>query len=228
MFFLIGVILLIAFVGAAVLVIKQKIRGFSREFLGNENLVEGLKQIEEEANHTPLSVSGGDSIYLPRIQKDFPDFHNNIFSEKTKAFLTSYFNSLEKRELEEMLSECSQSVTEAIASEINDLTSTGKHVAFDNINFHKIAISNYTKNGDYATIKYQASLEYTGERLTQTKYEVSFTFMFKNSGQESVSKRCTYCGAPIDETATTCQYCGTVVVRNIEKTWKLSNYKKLI
>ena len=52
-----------------------KIRQISREFFGTSSLIEGLKRQEALEDDTPKSVSGMTRVELPRIEKDFPEFH---------------------------------------------------------------------------------------------------------------------------------------------------------
>lgn len=53
---------------------REKVREFSRQAFGTPDLLAGLKNAETEAEITPRSLSGCDSILLPQILADFPDF----------------------------------------------------------------------------------------------------------------------------------------------------------
>ena len=59
----------------AILFVLFKVRQISQEFFGTPNLVEGLKRQEALEDDTPKSVSGMTRVELPRIEKDFPEFH---------------------------------------------------------------------------------------------------------------------------------------------------------
>ena len=59
-------------IGIGVLVVRRKIRRFSKEVLGTEDFIGALKDEDRQMN--PKSVSGMDSILLPKILRDFPDF----------------------------------------------------------------------------------------------------------------------------------------------------------
>ena len=54
--------------------VRKKVRDFSRQAFGTPDLLAGFKSVETEAEITPRSLSGCDSILLPRILEDFPDF----------------------------------------------------------------------------------------------------------------------------------------------------------
>jgi len=215
--------------------IQRKISNFSTSVLGSTNIFEGLKQVEAIANDTPLSVSGGDSIYLPMIQKDFPDFSKSIVENIIKKFLLEYFSCLENKSIEKLTStNYTASVNAMMLSKISDLNTSNTSKVFDNIIFHKIAISMYNKNLDSANVKFQIALEYTTTKdsssntKVQSKYEINYTYTFKDTETQGFSLRCSYCGAPLEGTNITCNYCGTQVIRNLGQVWKISSLKKLI
>lgn len=209
--------------------IRKKIRTFSKEVFGTVNIMEGLAKVQEEADNTPYSITNANRIYQPRIEKDFPDFHSNTLEEMVKKFLTTYLNCLESlKELSTIRKMCTSTVIESVKSEINDLKASGKRRKIDDIKFHAIAISGYVKTLEYATVRYQVALEYTEHKKIQSKYEVHCTYVFKDLDIKTFGLRCNHCGAPLETTSTTCEYCGTIFVRNIEKVWRISNYIRKI
>lgn len=54
--------------------VRKKVRDFSRMAFGTTDLIAGLKSVETETETTPRSLNGCDSILLPQILEDFPDF----------------------------------------------------------------------------------------------------------------------------------------------------------
>lgn len=205
--------------------IKNKIRNFSRQVFGTDSIMQGLANAQEESDNTPYSITNANSIYKPRIERDFPDFHIKTLEEMVKKFLIAYLNSLESLQESLVIKKmCTSTVTEAIKSELSDLKARGKRRKIDNIMIRAIAISSYVKTLEYATIIYQVALEYTENKKIQSKYEVHCTYVFKDIDIKTIGLRCNHCGAPLDSTSTTCEYCGTVIVRNIEKVWRISNY----
>jgi len=193
----------------------NKVKNLSSEFFGTTDVLAGLKQVELENSNVPLSVSGGNAIYLPRIQKDFPDFHKDVADDIIERFIRGLILS----DSAMYSSNCSEGL-------LQEIKQTNKLSIVTNVTIHKTAISNYSKTSEYATIKYQCAFEYMWQVKEQHKYEVEYTFMFKDTEKESFSVRCTYCGAPI-ENSNTCEFCGTIIVRNIEKVWKITNYSKI-
>ncbi len=52
-------------------------------------------QMSESNDETPRSLSGGDSLYLPQILKDFPDFNLTSAKEKVREYLQERFADAE-------------------------------------------------------------------------------------------------------------------------------------
>lgn len=63
---------------ALVFYIRRKIRRFSRRVFGTTDIVGALKDIDTEHLETPRSLNGCDSLLMPQILKDFPDFDANL------------------------------------------------------------------------------------------------------------------------------------------------------
>lgn len=53
----------------------RKAKRTMKDLFGTDNLSELVKSREEEEANTPKSVSGMTSIYVPQIQKDFPELN---------------------------------------------------------------------------------------------------------------------------------------------------------
>ncbi len=53
----------------------RKAKRTMKDLFGTDNLGELIKSREEEEANTPKSVSGMTSIYVPQIQKDFPELN---------------------------------------------------------------------------------------------------------------------------------------------------------
>lgn len=58
--------------------VRNKVREFSQTAFGTRDIIAGLKSVENDAENTPRSLSGCDSILLPQILRDFPDFDVNL------------------------------------------------------------------------------------------------------------------------------------------------------
>lgn len=72
---------------AAYRIVREKLRRLSRMAFGTDSITEGLEQQAKELAVTPKSVSAMTRIFLPQIQRDFPDFHIEQFKDKVENAL---------------------------------------------------------------------------------------------------------------------------------------------
>lgn len=93
MLFLAGVIILVVAVSTAVRKVKRQVREFSQMAFGTDSLVEGFKKTEVEAQQTPKSLAGMDSVFLPRILKDFPEFNVDVAKNDVRSELRNHLKA---------------------------------------------------------------------------------------------------------------------------------------
>jgi len=97
MFFLGGMLIVGIIVTIIVLVIVKKLKKVGREVkkmsqmaFGTEDIVQGFKNAEKEAQQTPKSLAGMDSVMLPQIKKDFPEFNVDVAKSDVRRELKNY------------------------------------------------------------------------------------------------------------------------------------------
>ena len=71
----------------AVLIVRNKIRNFSRQMFGTDSLVEGYKNRTHEYNETSRSLHAMTDIYLPQVLRDFPEFEYEAYKNKAEKVL---------------------------------------------------------------------------------------------------------------------------------------------
>lgn len=79
-----------------ILYVRRKVRRFSRRLLGSDSLLDGLAWVQEEADNTPRSLSGGDAIYLPQILREFPEFNAALAKSHVQAVTAAFLEALER------------------------------------------------------------------------------------------------------------------------------------
>lgn len=76
---------------ALVFYIRKIIRSFSRRVFGTTDIVGALKDIDTAHLDTPRSLNGCDTLLLPQILKDFPDFDASLAKTYARNVLRERF-----------------------------------------------------------------------------------------------------------------------------------------
>lgn len=225
--------------------VTNTVKGVSKAVYGTENVVEGVKRQQFEHSITPRSISNMSSVYLPQIQKDFPEFHYDEMRERAKNVLTSYLYCIDEGDPSK-LSEGSDELKNALVMHLQLLRDRNYDEHFERMKIHKCEISNYVKKDGRCTVTFQASIQYyhyilegdrikTGrkDQMTQGKYDISLVYvqdrdLAKDAANSAMGINCPNCAAPISNLgAKHCIYCGTPIVEFNIHAWNFASVKEL-
>lgn len=241
-FLLAAVLIFGAVMFGVIWTIQRRIRKISRMAFGTDSLLEGLKRQEEEFAGTPKSVAGMTSLYLPRIQKDFPGFSLEEFTVRSENFLTKALLSIQNQEAvsgEGM----SEEFTERLRLRIRRDEEQGIREIFGNIVIHRTEISRYVRSPAGCSVTFQSAVEYRYGRqkqdgeirkepeLKQMRFELEWVYAQDVEGlPESVRARaahCPNCGAPVKVFgAGVCEYCHAAIEPISIRTWLLTDIRE--
>ncbi len=228
-------------IAVAVVVIRNKMREVSRSLFGTNSFIDGINQQKEQMSETPRSLHAMTSVYLPMIMRDFPKFDYELYKNKAKSLLRSYFTAIETKKASALTEECSNALKNNVLGIIEDLNSRNVKQHFNESVIHDIEIARYIKTGSTVTIMFQLAVgqyayaeDASGKVVhgdkdlkTQTVYEVGLVYVqdAELAGEKSgFGLTCPNCGAPIKSLGTKfCEYCGTGVVEVNERTWKFNS-----
>lgn len=225
--------------------IRNKIREFSRTAFGTDSLKEGFDKVEAEYAVTPKSVSAATSLYLPRIMKDFPDFHYDEMRNRAENVLISYLQSINSDNLS-MLVEGTSELKNQLEMELEMQRSREERVHFEKIKVHQTEIYQYRYQKGRRSIVFQSAVEYyhyrtqggnvtAGSQNTkeQSKYNVECIYIqdrdfVENVDDAALGVNCPNCGAPLSGLgAKVCAYCGTPVMELNIRSWNFSDVKEV-
>ena len=185
---------------------------FLREALRVLRLVKDAPDTPE-----PKTVFGATSIYLPQVVRDFPDFHNSDAIAAVKTLVCEYLA---------IRYEGSPRFAKSIVSEglIAMIDKTPGHTVNNEV-VHKVAMSNYVKTKECATITYQASVGYRLDGTSvEERYAVEYTISLRDEYGEKKALICPCCGGVYTSTSeTACPYCGAGIVRDTIKSWRFTS-----
>ena len=244
---IIFLILLLAVMGVgfyAYLKIRDKVRNVSRNVFGTEDIVEGMKKAERETAATPRSVSANTSVYLPKITKDFPDFHYDEMKTRAENVLFSYLQAVDAGNAS-LLTEGTSELRDSLAMHLQMLENQMEKEYFDNAKIHRTEIFQYRKAKGRCSIVFQYSIEYihyvekNGQIVRgrkdlreQAKYNVEVMYiqdreMVENMDDMGLAMTCPHCGAPLPKLgAKKCEYCDSPVVEFNIRTWNFCSVKE--
>ena len=232
----------LALIGA-IFFVMFKVRQISREFFGTPSLIEGLKRQEALEADTPKSVSGMTSVELPRIEKDFPEFHWPEWKQRCENQLKGFLEALEHRDLS-YLGNVSLSLKDQVRLKIEEMEEKEIREEFDAIHVHQTEISRYDKNPGKCRIRIQSSVEYLHTLRTpdkkknverekeQHRFNMELVYIQDitkiRDGETAVGVSCPHCGAPIAGLGDrVCPYCGGAVEPVNVRVWELHRIEEV-
>ena len=193
-------VVVVAAISVALLKVRQTLRDVSRMAFGTDSLEEGLRMQQEQLENTPKSVAGMTRIYLPQIEKDFPEFHWHEFRERAQKSLREY---LQKEGFCE------------IAIHKTEITEYVKHAGTCTIVVQSSA--GYRKEDG---VKEQG-------RYNTSFFYVQDYGKVKDLRGGTFGQTCPNCGAPITQLGTKhCEYCKTEVKEINIHVWTLGKIEK--
>ncbi|MDR0325810.1 MAG: hypothetical protein LBI19_06940 [Oscillospiraceae bacterium] len=217
--------------------VLRRIRRGVRRAIRNNPVSRALRQTGEiagiiraadmNAQLTPKSVSGGDSIHLPRILKDYPQFNVDLAKSVVENCIRDIFNALHSGDM----SAFQEKYNDKVYAQCGMFLQRYGRITVTGLRVHRTAISDYTKHYGSSTIKFQTAFQYEtaggkdGKRINQERFETGYTFKVKDKeGGSSAALRCGHCGAPVARLGDkSCAYCGNEVILDLEQAWEITD-----
>jgi hypothetical protein len=244
------VVLVLFLISAAVVYgvyskIRNSVQSYSNMLFGTTNPMEGMKKVELENAGTPKSVASATSLYLPRIMKDFPEFHYDEMKSRAENVLISYLRCVDTANASN-LTEGMEELKESLRMRIVMLQNSGQKEHFQNINIHRTEISQYRKEKGRCSVVLQSSVEYIhyieqdgkiikghDDLKEQSRYNIEIVYIqdrdvVENTEDSGLGLNCPNCGAPLPGLgAKKCVYCDTPVVEFNIRIWNFGSVKEV-
>ena len=225
--------------------IRYKLRDFSRKIFGTNSLIDGYKNQKELLSETPKSICAMTSVYLPLIQRDFPEFNYEEFKVKAENMLKSALVSISNGNVGLFINAL-ENLINSVSLIISNNKSLRQIEYYKDITIYKTGITDYKKQSGTCVITLQSAISYlhyikkdgnivegSSELTEQCLYNVDIVYIQDKTKMDSdistsIGTNCPNCGAPITSLGEKyCSYCGTMVrVVNV-KVWSINKYQKL-
>lgn len=203
-------------------------------------LIQEARRQEELLAETPKSVSGMTRIFRPQIERDFPEFSLEQFSNKVENLLVAALAAVTEEDAG-MLIDISEELRRQVENQIVGNRREKIHEVYTQVKVHQTEVANYQKKNGVCVITFQSAVEHyhykerdgkliwgEKERKQQTKYNTELLYIQDEQlvdGGNAVGTTCPNCGAPIKQLGMMhCEYCGLAVTPVNLKVWKLHRY----
>lgn len=147
---LIIVLLLILAILVLVFYGVSRVKRFSRQLFGTDDIIQGVKKAQEDAASTPRSVSAMTRIALPQIVSDFPDFQYDEMKQRAENALTQYLQAVTAQNVE-ILREGNEDLKEQLCSQISASVSEGRREHFTQVKIHQTRLPDTARRQDGAS-----------------------------------------------------------------------------
>jgi len=230
----------------SVIVIRSLIDRFRQSTLGA--LIAALRRVIRSGEidrwiDEPRSVSGLDSILIPRIARDFPTLNIDEMKNVAKRLLRATLESLESGKIKDLVN-ASETYRSKLRQMISDREEREIETTYENVIVHRVVISDYKKSAGSCRISFQipfraaykeinregAVIAGTDEhdsqlRCTMTMVYVQDIDQLPSGEQTAVTTNCPNCGAPLTELgSSSCRYCGSPVEPIHIRVWQFDDF----
>lgn len=167
----------------------------------------------------PRSLSSLESVLLPQVRRDFPEYNPIVIAKRVAADAKCYYESGAKG-----ASLYAEGVTDTFRRSFAAALPSGVAGA---VVVHRVALHAYDSISQDRVITYQAAVQYkdndgeTRQRRLVLKYIAAFT---PDPATEVKSPHCPNCGAPMPVVGgKTCSYCGSPLKTPAGLGWMLTD-----
>lgn len=206
-------------------------------------LIRMVEKDDMKLPDTPKSISAATRLELPRLEKDFPEFHWPEWRQRSQNILQMYLEALEHQQIS-YLKDVGYGLSEEVRLAIEEKKEQDISEKFDGIKFHATEITRYNKEPFLCRVLIQMSVEYYHTLKTsdpkksianvkeQHAYELEIVYVQDVSaiGESTMGYgvTCPNCGAPISNLGEKfCSYCGTAVEPINIRVWTPNKLKIL-
>ena len=212
------IFLIIALVGAGI--VGYAVMRTARLFNRAEGLIDDIKDAQIREEETPKSLNAMDSLLLPQIMKDFPEYNSEVIIARVMNDAKLFYESAANGEV---------LFKEGVAASLLDNVVLPKDV-LGGVVVHRAALCAYDRKQRDRLITYQASVQYEGTdaKRHQKRLTLKYIAAYSSDFTEKIEViKCPNCGAPVPTVGEkVCRYCGAALVSPAGFGWVLINMKE--
>ena len=122
-------------------------------------LIQEARRQEELLAETPKSVSGMTRIFRPQIERDFPEFSLEQFSNKVENLLVAALAAVTEEDAG-MLIDISEELRRQVENQIAGNRREKIHEVYTQVKVHQTEVANYQKKNGVCVITFQSAVEH--------------------------------------------------------------------
>ena len=170
----------------------------------------------------PRSLSSLESVALPQILKDFPDFNARVFAQRVRRDAKTYYESgMEGKVL--FGKDATDTFRETFADRLPENVGGG-------IDVHRVSLSGYDSTGRRKLLTCQAAAGFSDTTGAPQQRRLVLTYVAgyaDDPESEIVGFNCPNCGGPLPAVgARVCVYCGTAFSAPVDRGFLLFDAKE--
>ncbi|MBR0507625.1 MAG: zinc ribbon domain-containing protein [Clostridia bacterium] len=170
----------------------------------------------------PRSLSSLESVALPQILKDFPDFNARVFAQRVRRDAKTYYESgMEGKVL--FGKDATDTFRETFADRLPENVGSG-------IDVHRVSLSGYDNTGRRKLLTCQAAAGFSDTTGAPQQRRLVLTYVAgyaDDPESEIVGFNCPNCGGPLPAVgARVCVYCGTAFSAPVDRGFLLFDAKE--
>ena len=170
----------------------------------------------------PRSLSSLESVAMPKILRDFPDFNARVFAQRVRRDAETYYESGRQGKIL-----FKNDATEAFKESFEDRLPEDVK---DEIKVHRVTIAAYDGASRRKILTCQAAVGYvdTNDAQQERRLVLSYIAGYADDPEsEVIGFNCPNCGAPLPAAgARVCVYCGTSFVAPVDRGFLLFDAKE--
>ncbi|MBR6428041.1 MAG: zinc ribbon domain-containing protein [Clostridia bacterium] len=205
---------------AALAVVASIVRWVARVGRSAEGLIKQINMAQVRAETVPRSLAGMESVLLPQIMKDFPEYNGAVIADRVKADALMYYVSAKEGRL---------MYTKGVSKTFRETVRLPEDVA-GGIAVHRVSLADYDRRSRDKVITYQAAAKYEdGHGEThQTRLTMKYIAAYDDDFTEDIRViKCPNCGAPVPAWGDkVCRYCGAALHTQAGLCWVLNEIKE--
>ena len=223
------IVVLIAIISIVSLIKKflKNLSSINSELYMFHSLLSKIPKQEIEYSETPKSLSGLDSVLLPKISSDFPEINISEIKSAAEHAILTYYQSLNENKVQKI-----PNTTSKFTLKLQEAIKNNKDIKYNSIKIHRTVINAYDNKDGICRIILQTGLEYykkdASENIkVQERLNTEFIYVYDDT-KGNISLNCPNCGAPIKKLGIkSCPYCETGLAKLFAKTWQIDDiYQK--